>query len=120
MKIKTISVFTRGDVTAGVGSENATIEADGDFLIDLSIYPESSRKNVLTTFLEDIEKAFSTVWGERAYAVVDASDDGSLSCENCGATMERSGSGTATQSDGSDVNWDNYKCPACSHMQTDI
>ncbi|MBP4081902.1 hypothetical protein [Aeromonas sp. MrichA-1] len=120
MKIKAISVFTRGDVTAGMGSENASILADGDFLIDLSIYPENSRESALSTFLADIEKAFSTLWGERAYAIVEQSDEGSTSCENCGATMECSGRGTATQSDGSDVNWDNYKCPVCSHMQTDI
>lgn len=49
------------------------------------------------------------------------SDDSELVlCEKCGGAMEQVGGGGATQSNGCDVDWVNYECPACGHRFSDI
>lgn len=75
MRIKTIHVYTLGDPAVGVGEEGATIEASGDFIIDLEGYDPVERSSLLFSFKTRIRTAFAQIWDGKIHVDFEYSDD---------------------------------------------
>jgi hypothetical protein len=69
--IKSVYVFTKGDSSVGLRGENATLRADGEWMIDLTVVADDQRKVFLDDFAGQIAAAYSMIWGEQAHVLFD-------------------------------------------------
>ena len=70
MLIKTIYIHLAGDHSTGIGSEDAIIEADGDFLVDTASV-DDGQKDWLSDMRESFMDAFKIMWGEKPQVTFD-------------------------------------------------
>lgn len=63
-QISSVHVWTTGDMSVGLPGQNAVVQAEGDFLIDLTNYDEADRAPALQAFREKIKDAFQSIWDE--------------------------------------------------------
>lgn len=63
--IKSAHVCTDGDPSVGLSGDQATVSADGDFLLDLNEVEEGDRREVVETFRAKLKDAFEYIWDGR-------------------------------------------------------
>lgn len=63
--IKSAYVCTDGDSSVGLSGEQATVTAEGDFLLDLNEVEEGGRREVVETFRAKLKDAFEYIWDGR-------------------------------------------------------
>lgn len=70
-EIRSAYVFTPGDPDVGINGDSASIEADGDFLIDLSELDEQDAEAAIDSFRKSLKTTFSELWGDHAQVIFD-------------------------------------------------
>ena len=62
--IKEVFLSTKGDPSVGLGSENAVLTAQGDYLLDLCVVDEEERPDLVEGFRAKLADTFALIWGE--------------------------------------------------------
>lgn len=68
--IKSVHIYTNGDPGVGIPGDGVTIQADGDFLIDLEALDPADRQSELNAFREKLKDAFAVIWTDEPAKVV--------------------------------------------------